>query len=398
MSNRILDYPEATAITSDDYILLDNEGAGAKCIKASALNINMDNYTIKEARGAIASFDDGEDLPLAFMGAYITAIQEGSGDPSPTNIRPISGWDEANVSVSGVNVWDEEWELGTINDTTGQTSPSNNNIRTKNYIPVKPNTTYYKYIGNDKSGAIFYYDKDENFILRDSSGNSGSRPFTTPNNCCFVKLALYSSYGTTYNNDISINYPSTDTQYHAYNGATYTIPFTDSQGNPIEVYGGTLDVVSGVLTVDRTILNMGDLTWTYLTSGSGLAPYFYTDITSLGVKYEGNFGTVAYHVLCSIYKTVNRNISIFIDGTLCMDGAVAEQIVTQVQVKDSRYTSASDFKTAMNGVQLVYELTTPLTYQLSKQQIRSLVGENNIFASTGDSIVDYRKLWVKPEM
>ena len=162
-------------------------------------------YLLKDVEGLpkdIATFNDGSNLPMPSLKVSIEPIQSGSGDPSPSNVRPISGWTEANVTDCGVNVWDEEWELGTINDTTGQTSPSNNNIRTKNYIPVRPNTTYYKYIGNDKSGAIFYYDKDENFILRDSSGNSGSRPFTTPNNCYFVKLALYSSYGTTYNNDI----------------------------------------------------------------------------------------------------------------------------------------------------------------------------------------------------
>ena len=42
-------------------------------------------------------------------------------------------------------------------------------------------------------------------------------------------------------------------------------------------------------------------------------------------------------------------------------------------------------------LELVYELATPLTYQLSKQQIRSLVGVNNIFASTGDTSVEYRR-------
>ena len=51
-----------------------------------------------------------------------------------------------------------------------------------------------------------------------------------------------------------------------------------------------------------------------------------------------------------------------------------------------------------NNIQVVYELATPLTYSLTKQQIRSLVGVNNFFADTGDSVVDYRKLWVKPEM
>ena len=44
----------------------------------------------------------------------------------------------------------------------------------------------------------------------------------------------------------------------------------------------------------------------------------------------------------------------------------------------------------------VYELATPLTYQLSKQQIRSLVGENNIFADTGEVAVEWQTLYQTP--
>jgi hypothetical protein len=54
---------------------------------------------------------------------------------------------------------------------------------------------------------------------------------------------LSDAYGATYNNDIGINYPSTDTDYHAYNGDTYTTDLGRT------VYGGTLDVVSGELNV-----------------------------------------------------------------------------------------------------------------------------------------------------
>ena len=35
--------------------------------------------------------------------AKINPIQEGSGDPSPDNIRPISGWSGVNVSRSGAD-------------------------------------------------------------------------------------------------------------------------------------------------------------------------------------------------------------------------------------------------------------------------------------------------------
>ena len=44
----------------------------------------------------------------------------------------------------------------------------------------------------------------------------------------------------------------------------------------------------------------------------------------------------------------------------------------------------------MSGVQLVYELATPQTYQLTPQEIiTTLLGQNNIWSDTGSSTVEY---------
>jgi hypothetical protein len=71
---------------------------------------------------------------------------------------------------------------------------------------------------------------------------------TIPNNCYYIRFFVASAYGTTYNDDISVNYPSTDTSYHAYNGDTYTINFVDGS-SPLTVYKGEFDVLSGSLKV-----------------------------------------------------------------------------------------------------------------------------------------------------
>ena len=44
---------------------------------------------LKSASGAVATFSDGEDLPLENLVVDIEPVQSGTGDPSPTNIRPI---------------------------------------------------------------------------------------------------------------------------------------------------------------------------------------------------------------------------------------------------------------------------------------------------------------------
>ena len=42
------------------------------------------------------------------------------------------------------------------------------------------------------------------------------------------------------------------------------------------------------------------------------------------------------------------------------------------------------------GAQVVYQLATPLTYQLSAQEIKSLLGINNVWSDAGDVDVEYR--------
>ena len=57
------------------------------------------------ASGSIATFD-GVDAPLKSLSFSIAPSQSGSGDPSPSNIRPISGWTQVDGKQSGVDMTD----------------------------------------------------------------------------------------------------------------------------------------------------------------------------------------------------------------------------------------------------------------------------------------------------
>jgi len=46
---------------------------------------------------------------------------------------------------------------------------------------------------------------------------------------------------------------------------------------------------------------------------------------------------------------------------------------------------------ADNPTQFVYELATPITYDLTPQQIALLRGDNNVWADTGDTTLTYRQ-------
>lgn len=327
------------------------------------------------ASGAIASFPDGTDiLPAISVLDSIEPIQEGSGTPSPTNIRPIYGRTEVVTSRCGENVWDEEWEVGGINSTTGGNWNTTDRIRSKNYILAKADTSYY--FKASANVNLVFYDANKEFISTLYYYPADNVPFTTPQKCAYIRFALQPVYGTTYNNDISINYPSTDHDYHAYNGTSYTTDLGRT------VYGGTLDVVSGVLTVTHEAVDLGSLTWTYRSANK----FFYTSVS--GKKtYQS---ATDYPILKTSIYPFEGNIGIGADTTV--DGAIwnrSAQGSTDIIIKDTAYSDATVFKTAMSGQTLYYPLATPQTYQLTPQEVALLKGQNNLWCDSGNIDVSY---------
>lgn len=102
-------------------------------------------------------------------------------------------------SVGYNNIWDEQWELGNINNDTGVLENSSEYIRTKNYISIKPNTAYFRTPSID-STRMFFYDGNYNYLSNYTVQLNGGT-FTTPHNAKYIK---FKQYGKTYNNDIAI--------------------------------------------------------------------------------------------------------------------------------------------------------------------------------------------------
>lgn len=218
---------------------------------------------VRSASGEIASYDDGGDLPMKSLKVNIVPTQSGSGDPSPQNIRPISGTDEVNVYKSGADTSD-------------------------------------------------------------------------------------------------------------YETITKTLPQT--------VYGGTLDVVSGKLSIDRAMVDAGALNWSklgtsYITFGS----------TSLANVIKQNNASAT--AICSQYKAESSS-----SASGSADNYVWVNTNKLLAIKDTSKANMTDaeFKTAMNGVQLVYELATPTEIDLTPTEVKSLLGDNNVWSDSGTVEVEYR--------
>jgi len=349
---------------------------------------------VDTASGAIASFPDGMAAPAKDVTIGIEPVQAGSGYPSPTNVRPISGWTGANVTRTGFNVWDEEWEVGKINVSTGVPEASSSNIRSKNFSKVKSGQSYYVLIGamrgmSPSKAIAFFYDAEQNYI---SNANCNNATITPPNNAEYIKFYCATDYGTTYNHDISINYPSTDTEYHAYSGTSYLISWQSEAGT---VYGGTLDVTTGLLTVDRAIVAF---------DGTESSTDFSISTTSSAVRnriawnpYE-RIGKLNGTFLANILETrANSSGGVGDKEWQIWGGTIGARMWISVP---KSITSASDFIVfcASTNISVVYELATPQTYQLTPTDVAILLGDNNVWADTGDTTVTYNadtKLYIQ---
>ena len=310
-----------------------------------------------------------------------------------SNICPISGWTGANVIRTGVNVWDEEWEVGGINDSTGEPNVSvNSQFRSKNHIPCKPNTEYFAYYNGLSTGGVYVYayDREKNFIGRctvNNVYNVQNNAFTTPDNALYLMLKCQPGQTQAENDKtVVINYPASDTSYHAYQGRTIPVSWESEAGT---VYGGTLDVTTGLLTVTMTEVDLGTLEWTYQSQYTRFVSSYIPNVKIGPVR--------AMPAISSEYIIISdgRPLSEVPDksGYLGFNDSVFSLFV-----HDTSYTDAATFKTAMSGVQFVYILAVPQTYQLTPTEVTLLLGENNVWADTGDSTVAYRadtKLYIQ---
>ena len=330
-------------------------------------------YPVADASGPIANFETALARPLEALKIGIVATQE-AGTPTPAIPLPISGWSEVDIARTGKNLFDEVMELGKY-DNNGEKATANNQLRTANFIMVKPSTSYYMFVPYTSTIAGFavlnFYDKDKTFISKQNVVSNGIT-ITTPNNACFITFFVSSSYGTTYNNDIAFNYPSTETGFNAYAGNTETINLGGTY------YGGYVEVDKDghrQLVVTHDITDLGDLTWGYSVWGAGSV-----FAANIPLAKDQTVSSEKGDIICSIYNNVTTNemYNSNPNYSMCLNR-------TNVRIANSDYSNKDTFKTAMSGIMLVYPLAEPIIIDLPDGvPIETLIGVNNIFADSGD--------------
>ena len=319
----------------------------------------------QEASGEIVTIEsEGGEIAKSLM-VELEPIQAGSGEPSPDNVRPISGRTSVETTRTGKN-------LLTYTETHRTISGVSIDISADGVLHAYGTATAGLWVAvgefEAKSGKTYFY---------------GNLPRGMSTTTYFV--TRYGSTGNTYEDSeyTFANDTNAVPRFYVRKDVTLDVTFklvvadadtaqtyTTALGRT--VYGGTLDVVSGVLTVDRARVDLGSLTYTYQHSTT--RNDFYVTISDAIEPIAGG-DTKA---VCSCYERMP--FSSMQNGGFCISDYDRNPVDKLLLFRNTQYTSADDFKASMSGQTLVYTLETPQTYQLTPQQVTLLVGENHVWS------------------
>jgi hypothetical protein len=180
----------------------------------------------------------------------------------------------------------------------------------------------------------------------------------------------YDNYHATFATQIQIELGETATTYEPYNPNSQTIQVS-WQTEAGEVFGGYVDLVSGVLTVTHK-------SQTGFTRGSQDSSNKLYNIGSIADIKKFPYGSsISPYIINSMFEKMS------------LAGAREAETPSIVQHITTLYVGGyigkeTELDTLLETLQVKYELATPITYQLTPTQIKSLLDNNNAWCDTGD--------------
>ena len=397
----------ASIETPDTTLTQSGKAADAKAtgdkiseIKEDLTDMVNSAHVTDSASGSVAHFVDGADnVPLKSLKVAIEPVQSGSGDPSPENVRPISGWNSVKVTRAGKNVLPSYASASITRNgitltnidgvyTLSGTATSAANFDISLSTPIAQGTEIHIALKNEaiNSGVVCYTQavgpSNINSIACSAVDNGGVFVLSKE----MIQFRLRINNGTSLDNFILSPMitlgTETPAEFEPYNGDAYEVSLSPAG----TVYGGTLDVVSGELTVDRKYElfdGSSDEAWQFLTGSFGnRSGIVRNDVLNTGrrVKIDANEG---------VYSASANTV-----GTVFASG------VSIYYYPPATVTTLEEYKTwlASHNLQVVYPLATPITYNLTPTEVKSLLGINNVWSDAGDVDVEYRadtKLYIE---
>lgn len=349
----------------------------------------------KTTSGNPLTIEDAAPVNAVNLSMDLEPIQAGSGTPSPDNIRPISGRSDVAIQRVGKNLFggldfaNSLYNASSTHalDTTNKTVQYNRRSGSSSTVlfnQFKENTEYTLILTgkvdaeNTKNNSIMFRDSNEvelSTILFETTTKTRKKITVGGNGTTIKDLVLGWANGgvaTLYYEECGIFEGNVSIEeFEEYLGKTYTIQIGQT------VYGGQLDVTRGKMVVTHGYVDLGNYNWAYSTSEN--IPLFYFSRITIGAKSNSIVKCSNYKYLPNFWQSSANDYCIAVGSNA-------------INISDSRFNNASDFKTAMSGVQMTFELATPFTLDLTPTQIKLLENTNTIYTDyEGDTItIEYQ--------
>lgn len=312
--------------------------------------------------------------------------QEGSGDPSPDNVRPIKGRDSVTVKVTGKNLFNVNGELISSG---GSFTVSNNAITFTDYagrddyfpfaawVNVTANTDYIvTFSATSIKDLYIYTDKLYGNLIKKLSDAASGYKFNSRNNTKLL-IGFYSRKGFRIGDNetvtgVQVEKGSTPTTYAPYTGQTATLTL------PRTIYGGTVDAVTGEgLGVWKLLTLDGTEPWNAVGSGDTL--YFQSTSISIGTRVlsRGDY--------CTTFPIASVSSSNTVQGVSGWKTSLYLRWSTFADVAALKSYLAAQYA-AGTPVQVCYKLATPTPFTATgAQPIPALSGTNTVITDA-DSV------------
>ena len=342
-----------------------------------------------------------KNMPLFKCEITIPISQQGSGTPSPDNIREFNTFSSVTIG----NISDNQYKTflsGVINGTYG-------------FVDLGTLDWTYRI---STRGDVFYSKKDstvklgtENCVCSGYLYNPEARGSTIN----AISLALNDGEVTTFTNEDNqgrfvvkdLDYTDAETfttavtgVYLIYELAEQTAPsYTLEQFNALcqafgvtgvslsfvfgqEIYSGILDVKTGILSITHELKTIDENTNINIAVATP-SVFYVNDFFSID---EDNYISDSKNCNCYL-RAINKGSvnAVFSDNPdlsfCCKNGANGKRLM----IKDTRFTSIEDYKTwlSTNPVKIAVKLATPIEVPLGGYLIEAFKGENNIISSVG---------------
>lgn len=350
-------------------------------------NIDMDFVTVAQNKtlgemsytGNPLSFNTPRPVQIQRILLGMNPIQSGSGDPSPSNVRPITGRTGVNVSRSGKNLFDPDgYTASDISPIYGSNGSPLDSARSGIYIYLPPGTYT---MSQNRIGTQYVrgnvLDSNNEFVSYFSlSTNTVNTPktFTVEEGqkVCIYKSTTTSGSLALRTSQFMLEVGSVGHEYEEFSGTTIPVTFPDPPGT---VYKGTLDLISGQLTVThlmQTFTGAESEEWlnTYESNGFRIA--------SIGMKIG-----LLNPGLCNwlpILSEVGNEMGVAL-GMNDSDIYV-RHITDNLEIADLTEWRAY---LAQHPLEVFYPLEPAQYYQVTPQGLNTLAGDNVVYTD-GDTL------------